>query len=72
MKFQHDRTNDAFGLVWGNHRGHRTLWYEGGDLGFSSYMVRLPDDEVTVIVLSNLGTGRAADHARRVLDALLK
>lgn len=72
MKFQHDKTNDAFGLVWGNHRGHRTLWYEGGDLGFSSYMVRLPDDEVTVIVLSNLGTGRAADHARRVLDVLLK
>ena len=72
MKFQHDKTNDAFGLVWGNHRGHRTLWYEGGDLGFSSYMVRLPDDELTVIVLSNLGTGRAADHARRVLDVVLK
>ena len=72
MKFQHDKTNDAFSLVWGNHRGHRTPWYEGGDLGFSSYMVRLPDDEVTVIVLSNLGTGRAADHARRVLDVLLK
>ena len=72
MKPQHDKTNDAFGLVWGNHRSRRTLWYEGGDLGFSSYMVRLPDDEVTIIVLSNLGTGRAADHARRVLDVVLK
>ena len=72
MKFQHDKTNDAFGLVWGNHRGHRTLWYEGGDLGFSSYMVRLPDDGLTVIVLSNLGTGRAAERGRRVLDIILE
>ena len=58
--------------VWGNDRGHRTLRYEGGDLGFSSYMVRLPDHEVTVIVLPNLGTGRAAEHARKVLDIVLK
>ena len=71
MRFQHDKDNDAFGLVWGNYRGVRTIWYEGGDLGFSSYMVRLPDQQLTVIVLSNLGTGRAADHARRVLDVLL-
>jgi CubicO group peptidase (beta-lactamase class C family) len=71
MRFEHDKVNDAFGLVWGQHRGHRTLWYEGGDQGFSSYMVRFPDHESGVIVLSNLGTGRAADHATRVVDALL-
>jgi CubicO group peptidase (beta-lactamase class C family) len=69
-RFEHDKVNDAFGLVWGDYRGHRTLWYEGGDLGFSSYMVRLPDVRLTVIELSNLGTGRAADHAGQVLEAL--
>lgn len=69
-RFAHDKVNDAFGIVWGEYRGRRTLWYEGGDLGFSSYMVRLPDDHVTVIVLSNLGTGQAAVRARRVLDVL--
>ncbi len=68
MKFDHDKANDAFGLVWGEYGGRRTIWYEGGDLGFSSYMVRLPDDRLTVIVLANLGDGRAADRARRVLD----
>ncbi len=36
MKFEHPKTNDAFGLVWGEYRGLRTLSYEGGDLGFSS------------------------------------
>ena len=46
------------------------LWYEGGDLGFSSYMVRFPDDQLSVIVLSNLGTGRAAEQARLILAAM--
>ena len=35
-------------------------------------MVRLPDQGVTVIVLSNIGTGRAAEHARRVLDIVIE
>lgn len=71
MRFEHDKVNDAFGLVWGTYRGLRTIWYEGGDLGFSSYMVRLPDRQLTVIVLSNIGTGGAAAQAQRVLDILL-
>lgn len=43
MRFAHSKDNDAFGVVWGTHRSPRTLWYEGGDLGYRSYMVRLPD-----------------------------
>ena len=70
-RFDHPKANDAFGLVWGQFRGRRTLWYEGGDLGYSSYMVRLPDDRLTVIVLSNDGAGAAAAHARRVLDIVV-
>ncbi len=68
--FDHDKVNDAFGLVWGEYNGRRTLWYEGGDTGFSSFMVRLPDESLTVIVLSNIGTGRAAHRARAVLDLI--
>jgi CubicO group peptidase (beta-lactamase class C family) len=71
MRFNHEKANDAFGLVWGSYRGFRTVWYEGGDLGFNSYMVRLPDEQFTVIVLSNLGAGRAGDHARRVIDVFV-
>lgn len=71
MRFSHDKANDAFGLVWGSYRGRRTIWYEGGDLGFSSYMARLPDRQLTVIVLSNLGTGRAANQAQRIIDIFL-
>ena len=71
MRFDHDKTNDAFGLVWGSYRGLRTLWYEGGDAGFSSYMVRFPDQQLSVIVLSNSGTGAAASHARRIIDVFV-
>lgn len=70
-RFDHDKTNDAFGLVWGDFGGRRMLWYEGGDTGFSSYMARLLDEQLTVIVLSNLGTGRSRDRAHEVLAALL-
>ena len=55
MKFPARQDERRFGLVWGNHRGHRTLWYEGGDHGFSSFIARLPDREVTIIILSNFG-----------------
>jgi CubicO group peptidase (beta-lactamase class C family) len=71
-RFDHAKVNDAFGLVWGEFEGHRTLWYEGGDAGFSAYMVRLPDDDLSVIVLSNLGTGNAAGRAGRVLRLLVE
>ncbi|NNE71141.1 MAG: beta-lactamase family protein, partial [Rhodothermales bacterium] len=70
-QFDHAKVNDAFGLVWGEYRGHRIVWYEGGDLGFSSYMVWLPDEQLSLLVLSNLGTGQAATHGRAVLDILL-
>ena len=58
-------------IATGTFRGRRTLWYEGGDLGYSSYMVRFPDERLTLIVLSNSGTGAAADHARRILDVVV-
>ncbi len=72
MRFEHEKANDAFGLVWGEYRGLQTVWYEGGDLGFSSYMVRFPDEAFSVIVLSNLGTGGAAQKAREVIDVFVE
>lgn len=71
-KFEHDKANDAFGLVWGNFNGRRTLWYEGGDLGFSGFLIDLPDDDLSVIVLSNWGEGRSARRAIQVLDAIFQ
>jgi CubicO group peptidase (beta-lactamase class C family) len=72
MRFEHPKTNDAFGLVWGEYRGLKNLWYEGGDLGFSSYMARFPAERFTVIVLSNLGSGDARGYAHKILDLFVE
>ncbi len=70
MKFEHDKQNDAFGLVHGDFNGRPIVWYEGGDWGFSSYFMRFPEDQLTVICLSNLGEGRAQSYAHRLMDIL--
>ena len=72
MKLDHDKSNDAFGLVFGDFNGHEIIWYEGGDWGFSAYMMRFPKDQLTVICLSNLGSGNARSFANRVLDILIE
>lgn len=71
-KFQHDKDNDAFGLVFGEFRGHKTIWFSGADLDASTYMARLPNDHLTVICLSNMPMGNAQGKAEAVLDILLK
>jgi CubicO group peptidase (beta-lactamase class C family) len=46
--------------------GHRRLAHSGGINGFSSMIVRLPDPNVTVIVLANNNTVNASSIARDV------
>jgi len=70
MTFAHPKDNDALGLVWGDWNGHPILWYEGGDWGFSSYFMRFPEQNLSVVVFSNLGSGYAVRYANRVMDVL--
>jgi hypothetical protein len=71
-KFQHDKDNDAFGLVHGSLEGRPTIWFAGGDFDTSAYMIRLPDEKLTVICLSNMPTGDTEAMARQILDILLE
>lgn len=71
MQFEHDKTNDAFGLVWGDFNGEPMVWYEGGDWGFSSYFMRFPAQNLSVVCFSNLGTGYAVRYAHRAVDVLM-
>ena len=74
MKFDHNKANDAMGLAWGDFNGIPMLWYEGGDTGFSTYMVRFPEQELTVICLANFvpsdGRGLAAAKTIEILELL--
>jgi CubicO group peptidase (beta-lactamase class C family) len=69
-KFQHDKDNDAFGLVWRSHYGHKMLDYSGGDTDTSTYMARFPEQHLTVICLSNMPLGDAEGKTDALLDLL--
>jgi CubicO group peptidase (beta-lactamase class C family) len=70
MKFEHDKDNDAFGLVWRSSYGYPMLDYSGGDTDTSTYMSRFPKQHFTIICLSNMPLGDAEGKARAVLDLL--
>jgi CubicO group peptidase (beta-lactamase class C family) len=70
QKFQHDKDNDAFGLVWRSRYGHPMLDYSGGDTDASTYMARFPDQHFTVICLSNMPLGDAEGKTDALLELL--
>jgi CubicO group peptidase (beta-lactamase class C family) len=72
MRFQHDKDNDALGLVFGAREGRTMIWYSGGDLDASSYVARFPDQQATIICLSNNPRGEAETHALAAIDALIR
>lgn len=56
----------AFGLLIDDLGGHKNIWHNGGINGFSTHMNRFVDDGVTVVVLSNLESGRSGRIATEV------
>ena len=51
-----ETTMDAqMGLSWflGKHGTHRTVFHPGGDTGFRSYILLLPDDGIGIVLASN-------------------
>ena len=47
----------AYGWVVENRSGRRYLWHTGAIDGFSSYIVRCPEERSCVVVLSNFDSG---------------
>lgn len=71
LKFNHTRDNQAFGLYIGKYRDRKTVAWEGGDYGISSQILRFPHEGISIIVLSNLGSGEAAHKANSIADILI-
>jgi len=61
----------AYGWVIEVHSGKRQIWHNGGINGFASSIVRRPDSQSCVVVLSNFEDG-PADHMSRDLMALIQ
>lgn len=71
-KFDHDKDNDAFGLVHGNRKGRATLWYEGGDIDVSSYAITFPENGVSIFCFSNNPQKACREKVFRAADLLME
>jgi len=61
----------AFGLAIDSHRGRKVLSHAGAGSGVNCYMMRLPDERLTVAILGNSNAVRGPTLARSVADVLL-
>lgn len=61
------------GLSWflGEHEGHRTVSHGGGDLGFSSNFVMLPEEGLAVVMASNVDGAPLHKITQLALNVLL-
>lgn len=58
--------NYGFGFSTDIYHGHRRVHHGGGIDGFSTFTLRLPDDKLSVIVLTNLEGGAADGLAQKI------
>lgn len=70
--FSHAKVNDAFGLVHGDFKGRKTLWYEGGDIDTSSYSIAFPEFGVSVACFSNNPHDSCRDKAMKAVAILIE
>ena len=70
-KFNHHLANQAFRLYMSDFKGRKTTAWEGGDWGISSQLLRFPDQGITIVVLSNLGSGAASRKANEMAAVLI-
>jgi len=64
-----DGSTAPYGFGWGIHQaanGHRLIEHGGEFRGFTTYIVRYPDDRLTVAVLCNMAGATPSYIARRV------
>lgn len=61
----------GYGIVHGNLRGHDMLQHGGGIFGFSTFLLYLPEDDLTVAVLSNADSGKPGAIGSETLARML-
>jgi CubicO group peptidase (beta-lactamase class C family) len=67
-----DTTSYAFGQDINKYKGLKTVAHSGGDAGYRSFLLRFPDQQYTVVVLSNLGSFNTGKVAYQLADIYLK
>jgi len=68
---QPNKEGYGFGWYIGERRGHRVIRHTGAWQGFRTAISRYVDDQLTVVVLTNLAEATPGDIAERVADIYL-
>lgn len=64
-------THYALGLASGNYKGHQVIDHSGVDAGYRSFMMYFPDEQLGIIVLSNIASCNTIELAQKVADIAL-
>lgn len=65
------RTSYGFGWRVGSFRGKRVLHHTGSSIGFKNISIHMPDDEISVVILSNRNTPHPKAIAFKILQVAL-
>jgi CubicO group peptidase (beta-lactamase class C family) len=69
--FPNGRDNQAFGLYLDHYKGRPFVAWDGGDFGVSTQLIRFPVQKLAIVVLSNIGSGAAAEKTEQIADILI-
>jgi CubicO group peptidase (beta-lactamase class C family) len=64
-------TRYGFGWYMSEYRGLRKIWHTGSTIGFRNRLERFPDQEFTVIILTNRGAPDPQTIAEQIVDLCL-
>ena len=67
-----DTLNYAFGLGIDTYKGWKRIGHGGGDAGFRTYAVRFPEENLGIVVFSNVSNFNPYPIAMRVADLFLE
>jgi len=62
----------ALGLIVTSYRGQKVVQHDGGWAGYRSELMRFPDQHLTIICLSNLGSMEPTLLCQQVVDVVLE
>lgn len=65
------RTTYGYGWMIERYRGLRAVAHSGGTMGFTHFMVRFPEDQFTVVILSNRDQTSVVALVFRIVDLYL-
>jgi len=66
------KINYGMGLQFENYKGLDIVFHGGGDAGYRSYILHIPKNKISMVILSNSNGFSAFDMIYRAIDILMK